>query len=137
LTVIGDTLAVGGGTLTAGGGTLTAGNGTLVVGGGTLMSNDQHRLGSVIAYLTQQRHHQYDSVATSCLHSQYRLSSIVVSTTQLCRHQVKQHPQDEDLIFHPMHGRVGLNKDHCLSCVYQGRKCLPSFFFIILSIFTW
>jgi uncharacterized protein YaaQ len=104
LTVTGDTLAVGGGTLTAGGGTLTAGNDTLVVGGGTLMSNNQHRLGSVIAYLTRQCHHQYDSVTSSCLRGQHRLSSIVVSTTQLRRHQVKQHPEDEDLIFHPMHG---------------------------------
>jgi hypothetical protein len=43
----------------------------------------------------------------------------------------------EDPNLHPARGRVGFNKDHCSSCVDQGRNSLPSSYFIILPIFTW
>jgi hypothetical protein len=100
---------------------------------------------------TQWRYRQCDSVASSqvCLDGditpqlavtgqhcrQYRLSSIIASTTRLHHHQAKQHPRDEDLILHAAHGQVRFNKDHCPPCTDQGRKSLSSSYFIIFSIF--
>jgi hypothetical protein len=52
------TLAVNVGTLTVSGGTLTVNGGTLINIGGTQMSNDHHRLSSVVARTTQSRHHR-------------------------------------------------------------------------------
>jgi hypothetical protein len=133
----GGTLTVDGGTLTVDGGTLTIGEVTFAVDDSTLMSDGQHRLDSAIACMTRQRCHQHDSMMTSRLCGQHRLSSAIVSMTRLRHHQAKQHPQDEDPILHPACDRVEFNKDHCSSCVDQGRKSLPSSYFIILSIFTW
>jgi hypothetical protein len=53
------------------------------------------------------------------------------------QHQAKQHPQDEDPILHPMHGRVGFNKNHCPPCVDRGTKSLPSSYFINIYVEIW
>jgi hypothetical protein len=68
------------------------------------------------------------------LYGQHQLSSIIVSMMQFCQHQAKQHPQYEDSILHAMCGRVGFNKDPSLSCTDQGRKSLPSSYFIVFSL---
>jgi hypothetical protein len=125
-TVDGCTLMSVGGTLTIGDDTWMVNGNTLMVGSGTLTGHDQHRLGITIASRTRQHRHQHDLVATSC-HDLHRLGSAITSTID----------RVEDLILHPARGRVGFNKDHRLSCVDQGRKSLPSSYFIILPIFTW
>jgi hypothetical protein len=138
LTVDNSTLTVNGGTqmanvsmLAVGGGTLTVDNNTLTVSDGTLISNGQHRLSGAIASSTRLCHHQHVSMAIS-LCGQHRLGNIIINMTQLCCHQAKQHPQYEDLARH--YGRVGFNKDPSLSCIDQGRKSLPSSYFIIFSL---
>jgi hypothetical protein len=51
-------LAVSGSTLTVTGVTLMVDDSTLTVDGGNQMSDDQHRLGSVVVGMTWLRHHQ-------------------------------------------------------------------------------
>jgi hypothetical protein len=70
LTASDGTFVVGDCTLTIGGGTQTVDGNTLTVGDGTLIGHDQHRVGGTIASMTQQHHHQYDSMVTSC-HGQH------------------------------------------------------------------
>jgi hypothetical protein len=42
--------------------------------------------------------------------------------------------QDEDLILHAAHDCVGFNKDRYPARADQGRKSLPSFYFIIFYL---
>jgi hypothetical protein len=42
--------------------------------------------------------------------------------------------QDEDPILHATHGRVGFNKDRSSPYTDQGKKSLPSAYFIIFSL---
>jgi hypothetical protein len=65
---------------------------------------------------------------------QHQLDSIIVSMTRLRHHQAKQHPQYEDLILHAGRGRVGFIRDPSLMCIDQGRKSLPSSYFIDFSL---
>jgi hypothetical protein len=58
LTVIDGTQTVDDGTLTVISGTWMVDDSTLMVGGGTQTSDNQHRLSSAIAGMTQLHHHQ-------------------------------------------------------------------------------
>jgi hypothetical protein len=95
---------------------------------------------------TQQHHRQHDSIASLKAWLSGDIMPRLAPTRQRCRQHdsvtsssgqtIPSHllAQDDDLTWHIMCGRVRFTKDHCPTCVDQGRKYLPSSYFIIFSL---